>query len=189
MLTSLKRLRFCIGTMKKSFRELRTGAIVVERFPGTTLEKNVQIKGRLENLALGVNVVIQSGVVLHLGGMPWCQGSGLIAIGDGSVISPNCVIYGGGPGGVKIGKKFDCGPNVGIFASRTDYEKGPEYHIFEQVRIGDEVTIFANSVISPGAKIGDGAVIAAGSVVINDVPPKTLVGGVPAKVIRQINRG
>lgn len=42
-----------------------------------------------------------------------------------------------------------------------------------------------NSVILKGVTIGDGAIIAAGSVVSKDVPPHTLVGGVPAKVIKE----
>lgn len=186
MLTRLKRLTLYRNIIRRFLRDLKNFSSIMERFPGTTLERNVQVKGKLDNLKLGTNVVIQSGTVLHLGGMPWCQDSGTISIGDDSVISPNCVIYGGGPGGVKIGRKFDCGPNVGIFASRTDYEKGPEHHIFAPVVIGDEVTIFANCVISPGVTIGERAVVAAGSVVIHDVPSNVLVGGTPAKKIKKI---
>jgi acetyltransferase-like isoleucine patch superfamily enzyme len=53
------------------------------------------------------------------------------------------------------------------------------------VVIGDDVWIGANSVILPGVTIGSGAVVAAGAVVNRDVPPNAIVGGVPAKVIRQ----
>ncbi len=144
------------------------------------------VKGDLSNLRAGTGVIVQSGSVLHLGGMDWCQNRGLLAIGDGAVISPNCVIYGAGPGGVTIGRHFDCGPGVGIFASRTDYEKGPDNHIFAPVNIGDSVIVYANAVISPGVSIGDRAVIAAGSVVLKDVPARTLVAGAPARVIREI---
>jgi maltose O-acetyltransferase len=132
----------------------------------------------------GENVVIQYGTILHLGSQEWCQNCGSIEIGEGSVISPYCVIYGCGPGGVKIGKNLDCGPHVGIFASRSDYKKGPGHHIFAPVTIGDHVIIFANCVISPGVTIGDGAVIAAGSVVTCDIPPNCLAAGSPAKIIK-----
>ncbi len=42
-----------------------------------------------------------------------------------------------------------------------------------------------NAMIMPGVKIGEGAIVAAGSVVVKDVPPYTIVGGNPAKVIKQ----
>jgi maltose O-acetyltransferase len=155
-----------------------------EKFPTLVLEKHVLIKGDHDQLRLGKNIIIQYGTILHLGGQEWCQNCGSIEIGEGSVISPYCVIYGCGPGGVKIGKNFDCGPNVGIFASRSDYKKGPGHHIFAPVTIGDQVIIFANCVISPGVTIGDGAVIAAGSVVTCDIPPNCFAAGSPAKIIK-----
>jgi maltose O-acetyltransferase len=52
------------------------------------------------------------------------------------------------------------------------------------IRIGNGVWIGARATVLPGVTIGDGAVVAAGAVVAKDVPPNTLVGGVPAKVIR-----
>ncbi|WP_052315713.1 acyltransferase [Oscillatoria acuminata] len=157
---------------------------VKKRYRTSIIEPNVIFKGDLNNLHLGKNVIFQSGTVLHLGGMNWCKDDGKIEIGDNSVISPNCIIYGCGPGGVRIGKNFDCGPTVGIFSSRTDYYLGANNHIFAPVFIGDNVIIYANSVISPGVTIEDGAVIAAGSVVTKDVPANSLVGGSPAKIIK-----
>ena len=52
------------------------------------------------------------------------------------------------------------------------------------VEIGNDVWIGANTIILPGVKISDGAVIGAGAVVTKDVPPYAIMGGVPAKVIR-----
>lgn len=56
------------------------------------------------------------------------------------------------------------------------------------IRIGKGVWIGSHAVILPGVTVGDHAVIAAGSVVTKDVAAKTLVGGVPAKVIRNLER-
>jgi acetyltransferase-like isoleucine patch superfamily enzyme len=53
--------------------------------------------------------------------------------------------------------------------------------------IGKGVWIMPNVVIIPGVKIGDEAVIATGSVVTKDVPPRTLVGGIPAKILKDLN--
>jgi len=157
----------------------------MKTFSTVSIEGSVHVKGDVTNLVLGDRVIIQSGSVLHLGGMEWCEYAGSLVIGSGSVISPNCVIYAVGPGGIKIGKRFDCGPGVGIFASRTDYRKGINSHVFERVEIGNDVTIFANAVISPGVEVGNGAVIAAGTAVTKNVPENAFVGGIPAKIIRE----
>ena len=106
--------------------------------------------GDLNNLFLGQNVIIQSGSVLNCGGLEWCGNAGHLEVGDSSCISPNCVIYGTGPGGVYIGKRFDCGPGVGIFASRTDFTPGHRGVKFGKVQIGNDVVVFAHAVISPG---------------------------------------
>ena len=55
------------------------------------------------------------------------------------------------------------------------------------IHIGKRVWIGSNATVLPGVTIGDGAVVAAGAVVTRDVPANTVVGGVPAKVIRHIH--
>ena len=59
------------------------------------------------------------------------------------------------------------------------------YSVSAPIEIGDHVWIGMNATILPGVTIGDGAVIAAGAVVSQDVPPKALAAGVPARVIRE----
>jgi acetyltransferase-like isoleucine patch superfamily enzyme len=120
--------------------------------------------------------------------MDWCNFTGGISIGDNSVISPNCVLWGCGAT-ITIGKNFDCGPGVKIFASRSAYENmkvfpDPIEHVFEDVIIGDNVICFSGAVISTGVKIGDGAVIGANSTVVSDVEPWTVVAGSPARFIK-----
>lgn len=155
------------------------------RNPSVRIERGVLLKGRLKNLSFGRNVVVQAFSVIHAGGQRWCNRAGSVTIGDDAVISPHCVIYGAGDGGVCIGRRFDCGPFVGIYASHSRYS-GFGGHDFAPVVIGDDVIIFSHATVSPGVTIGDGAVVAAGSVVIDNVPPATLVGGVPARVIRHL---
>jgi acetyltransferase-like isoleucine patch superfamily enzyme len=53
------------------------------------------------------------------------------------------------------------------------------------VTIGDDVWIGCNAVILPGVRIGRGAVVAAGSVVTRDVPEYAIVGGIPARILKQ----
>ena len=62
-------------------------------------------------------------------------------------------------------------------------EQGVSTH---QVVIGDDIWIGTNAVVLPGVTIGNHSVVAAGAVVTKDVPPHSLVAGVPAKVIKQI---
>ena len=54
------------------------------------------------------------------------------------------------------------------------------------VVIGDDIWVGANAVILPGVTIGNHSVVAAGAVVTKDVPPHSLVAGVPAKIIKEI---
>lgn len=64
----------------------------------------------------------------------------------------------------------------------TDAEKSSEDDM--DVVIGDDVWLGANSTILKGVTIGEGTVVAAGAVVTKDVPPYSIVGGVPAKVLK-----
>lgn len=85
---------------------------------------------------------------------------------------------------ITIGEEVAIGPSVSIRDSDNHYLSGSEGAVAEIV-IGDNVWIGMNAVILKGVHIGDGAVIAAGAVVVKDVPARALVGGVPAKVIRE----
>ena len=174
--------------MQRAIRQYRLQSRLIRQWPNLTIEQHVIFKGDIDNISLGNNVIIQSGTVLHLGGLEWCKNAGHLQIGDDSCISPNCTLYGTGPGGITIGARFDCGPGVRIFSSRTDYEKSSRSTIFAPVVIGNDVILFSNVVVSPGVSIGDRSVIAAGSVITRDIPADCLAGGTPAKVIKAINR-
>lgn len=68
---------------------------------------------------------------------------------------------------------------AGVLFTKSNYFK--EY---ESINIGNDVWIGANVVVLDGVTVGNGAIIAAGSVVVKDVPPYAIVGGNPAKLIR-----
>lgn len=97
-----------------------------------------------------------------------------IVIGDNVLTGRYVYISDNSHGKIEKGE-FDIPP-----LNRALYSKGPVI-IGNNVWIGEHVCIFA------GVTIGDNAVIAANAVVTKDVPPKTIVGGVPARIIRMIN--
>ena len=114
-------------------------------------------------------------------------GEGL-KIGNNSNIGPYCYI--GCSGYIEIGDNVMMSPRVSIYAenhvfTRTDITLKDQGVKKEFVKIEDDCWIAANSIILAGVTIGKGSVVAAGSIVTRDVPPYSVVAGVPAKIIKQ----
>lgn len=65
---------------------------------------------------------------------------------------------------------------------------GESYHVLSPVHIKRGAWVAINVVILPGVTIGENSIVASGSVVMKDVPPYTIVGGAPAKVLKKIDR-
>lgn len=97
------------------------------------------------------------------------------------------VLIVGGSAAVTIGARCDLGPRV-VLATGTHLDGGAERAagpgVSHPITIGDGVWIGAGSTILSGVTIGDGAIIAAGCLVNKDVPPQTVVAGVPCKILR-----
>ncbi|WP_226347111.1 DapH/DapD/GlmU-related protein [Agilicoccus flavus] len=109
-----------------------------------------------KNLRFGENVFVNMGCMF--------QDTGGITIGDGSLI---------GHGSVLTTLNHGVDP-----ARRGDMIPAP-------VVIGRNVWLGARVTVVPGVTIGDGAIVAAGAVVTSDVPPDTIVGGVPARALKE----
>lgn len=91
---------------------------------------------------------------------------------------------------ITIGNNCAITNGVRIFThggARVARMKYPDFDVFGKVTIGDWVYIGTNSLIMPGVTIGDGALIAAGSVVTKSVPSGVVVGGNPAKIISTVD--
>ncbi|GIV69589.1 DapH/DapD/GlmU-related protein [Caldilinea sp.] len=173
------------------------------------IESGVRIRFA-DNVALGRNVYIDQGVYLHA-----CPKG--IRIGDNSFVMhgsvlhvynfrdlPHAFIHIGansligelnvlrGQGGITIGDRVYTAPMVQMLAVNHVFDD-PTRPMVEQgitaegIVVEDDVWIGAGAIITDGVRICKGAVVAAGAVVTQDVPPYTVVGGVPAKALRKID--
>ena len=107
-----------------------------------------------------------------------------LTIGSGSIIGDKSILD--ARNGIKIGDNVNFSTGVSIWTEQHSY-KDPYFRLISDsgfgVEIGDRVWIGPNVTILHSVTIGEGAVVAAGAVVTKDVPPFSLVAGVPAKVI------
>ena len=158
-----------------------------------TLGKTTQIGDNVEINALskqgviiGNNFTILRNSIIECTGVISEIGEGLV-IGDNVGIAQNCFIQVRGK--VVIGNNVILGPGVSLFSENHNFNDLNK-QIKDQgvTRIGieicDGVWIASGATILDGVKIGENSIIAAGAVVINDVPPYSIIGGIPAKVLK-----
>ena len=139
---------------------------------------------RLAGMRVGRGVRIWSGINLS----PIGYASNL-HIGRGTFINVNLRCAVPRQGLVVIGENCAIGPNVAFECFHHNLAWSPDKGWggqAEPIKVEDRVWIGARSIILGGVTIGQGSVIAAGAVVTRDVAPYTLVGGVPARAIRQL---
>ena len=115
---------------------------------------------------IGDNCVIMMGAVLNIGAV----------IGERTMIDMNVVVG----GRAIVGKNCHIGAGTVLAGVIEPPSADP-------VIIEDDVLIGANAVVLEGVKVGKGAVVAAGSIVVRDVEPMTVVAGVPAKVLKKVD--
>ena len=127
------------------------------------IEPGVIIRDQVE---IGDNAVIMMGASINIGAV----------IGEGTMIDMNVVLG----GRATVGKNCHIGAGTVLAGVIEPPSAKP-------VIVEDDVLIGANCVVLEGVTVGKGAVVAAGAVVINDVPPNTVVAGTPARVIKEID--
>lgn len=116
-----------------------------------------------------------------------CDNGKNIHVGNDFLSNYNLTILDIAP--VNIGNNVMIGPNVDIYTvNHPMTAKGRRDYLAKAkpVNIGNDVWIAGKVTITPGVTIGNNVVIAAGAVVTKDVPDNSLVGGVPAKIIKQL---
>jgi acetyltransferase-like isoleucine patch superfamily enzyme len=115
-----------------------------------------------------------------------CDGGRNLRFGRNVFVNHGCTAM--DLGGIEIGDDVMIGPNVQLVSSGhpLDPETRRSRITTAPIRIGRGVWIAAGATVLQGVTVGDDAVVAAGAVVTKDVPPRTLVAGVPAQVIRAL---
>lgn len=119
-----------------------------------------------DQVLIGDNAVIMMGAVINIGA----------EIGAGSMIDMGAILG----GRAIVGKNCHIGAGTVLAGVVEPASALP-------VRVDDDVLIGANAVVLEGVQVGEGAVVAAGAVVTKDVAPHTVVAGVPAKVIKEVD--
>lgn len=152
------------------------------------LDQGVYLHACPKGIEIGDRSLVMHGAVLHVYNFRDLPNSG-IRIGRDCLIGEYSVIR--GQGGVRLGDRVFTSPMVQIVAVDHIFDD-PNRPFTEQgisargITIEDDVWIGSGAVITDGVTVGRGAVVAAGAVVVRDVAPNTLVGGVPARVLRRI---
>lgn len=119
-----------------------------------------------DQVEIGNNVIIMMGAVINIGAV----------IGDGTMIDMGAILGGRATVGTNC--------HIGAGAVLAGVIEPPSA---TPVIVEDDVLIGANAVVLEGVRIGKGSVVAAGAVVTKDVPPYTVVAGMPAKFIKEID--
>jgi acetyltransferase-like isoleucine patch superfamily enzyme len=156
---------------------------------GVYIDEGVYLHACPKGIEIGSGTIVMHGAVLHVYNFRNMSQSG-IKIGKDSLIGEYSVIR--GQGGVQIGDRVYTSPFTQIIAVNHVFDD-PHRPFVEQgitaegIVIEDDVWLGAGAVITDGVRVGRGAVVAAGAVVTKDVSPHTVVGGVPAKLIKKID--
>ena len=106
-----------------------------------------------------------------------------VSIGAGSVINRACLLY--TTGGLIIGEQVSIGDGVWLVTGSHDMNDPQFPDFYKPIVIQHHAWIGMRATILGGVTVGEGAVVMAGAVVTRDVPPYAVVGGVPAKVVRE----
>lgn len=155
---------------------------------GVYLDQGVYLHACPNGIQIGDGTLVMHGSVLHVYNFRNISHAG-IRIGRNSLIGEYNVLR--GQGGITIGDRVYTSPMVQMLAVNHVFDD-PERPFVEQgitaqgIVVEDDVWIGSGAILLDGVRVGKGAVVTAGSVVARDVPPYTVVGGVPARVIRKV---
>ena len=146
------------------------------------VDSGVTILG-FENISLGDNISIMKNSYIY------AHDGGELTIGDNFTLNSNSQL-GASFGKIIIGSDCAIAPNCILRASNHRFDNPDipfrkQGHTYGEIILEDDIWIASNCVITPDTVIGKSSIIGAGSVVTKDIEPYSIVGGVPAKLIRK----
>jgi len=153
------------------------------------LDHGVYLHACPQGIFIGDDTFVMHGSVLHVYNFRDLPHAG-IWVGRNCYVGEQCLIR--GQGGVHIGDDVLLAPRVQILAVNHVFEN-PSRPIMQQgitaqgVWVGDGAWIGAGAILLDGVRVESGAVVGAGAVVTQDVPPRTLAVGVPARIVRHLD--
>jgi acetyltransferase-like isoleucine patch superfamily enzyme len=153
--------------------------LVFKRGGRAVLGKNVYLKSNKKSYHLNMHSPVklmadEPGAIIEIGDYSRINGACIhafkkITIGKNCLIAANCQIFDGNGHDLSMDDVYNRVNTVGDA---------------KEIVIEDAVWLGANVIVMPGVRIGKGSVIAAGSVVVKDIPPMSVAGGNPAKVLK-----
>lgn len=161
--------------IRRIYWRKRLGAIG----PGSYIHPGVDIFGSPRSIKLGARFHFWHRCFINVG-------KGQLICGDDGHLGVDVYIN-AARGKVTIGDNVAIAPKTQIYSYSDGYEPGKligEVTRVGDVTIGNNVLIGSGAIILPGVTIGEGAIIGSGAVVTKDVEPFTIMGGVPAKKIK-----
>lgn len=156
---------------------------------GCFIDEGVYIHATPNGVDIGKNTIVMHGAILHVYNFRDLPNAG-IRIGEDSLIGEYTVIR--GQGGVTIGNRVYTSPMTQLIAVNHVFND-PHTPFVDQgitaqgIVVEDDVWLGSAAIITDGVRIGQGAVVAAGAVVTRDVPAHTVVAGVPARLIKEVD--
>ncbi|WP_353220980.1 acyltransferase [Salinisphaera sp. S4-8] len=157
-----------------------------QRLRGVRCDEGVVFYSRTELLRFPRNIRLSSDVIIKSGAhLCPCNKDAYISVGKRTSIGFYTFMY--ASLAIEVGADCMIAPFAYLVDSDHGIAKGEvmnrQKNVPRSIRIGNDVWIGAHAVVLSGVSIGDGAIVAAGSVVRGDVPSNAIVGGVPAKIL------
>ena len=177
----VKRLAASVG-LEAELRRVKTAARAGRegaRLQATFLVGRIPVRAVRHATYRWMGMHIGAGACIHRG--LEVRAAHNVRIGEGSVIGFDAILD--GRAGVEIGGHVNVSSGVAIWTVQHDHRDPQFGAVGRPVAVGDRAWISFRATVLPGVTVGEGAVVAAGAVVTKDVPPYTIVAGVPARVV------